>query len=278
MIWFILVLIIAAVVWIRVQKKPVAPPGVPAPAPVPTPAPTPTPTPVPTPTPAPTPAPVPDPVPAPAPTPVPTPAPTPAPAPAPTPAPTPKPAKLTAADYLAFAFEWGETKPIIEAALQRAKRSLPVGFDWADAYASGHITSGASGNPNNPGDRGAEERNNPDFRFPMSGESVIRYVEGPAGFVSSRPLLIPRDPKGGFWKGSLKITGNGERGTSQWGGKIDSFDLVVRDGAGVVLGEALRTNRADLPIVLTGATGSLTVDMRLHTPGTGYVQINAYPA
>lgn len=68
----------------------------------------------------------------PAPTPTPAPSPTPAPTPAPVPTPTPPPAKL---DYSGY---HGETRGSIELAV-REGFILPPGWNWEDAFASGHV-------------------------------------------------------------------------------------------------------------------------------------------
>lgn len=111
----LLVVVVVVVVWIRMQKKPVAPPGVPAPAPTPTPAPAPTP--------------VPDPV----------PTPTPAPEPVPTPTPPPPPAKPVV-DYSMF---HGETREGLAYKFKNGYARMPEGFDWDDFAASGHMAEEA---------------------------------------------------------------------------------------------------------------------------------------
>jgi hypothetical protein len=180
----------------------------------------------------------------------------------------PTPAKLTAADYLAFAFQWGETRAIIEA----RKAPLPPGWSWEDAYASKHITSGVI-NASNPGDSGHDRAS---LYFPAPGASAIANIAGHPGDRITHGFPVPAG-----WNGTIKIGVYGQRGSDPiYGGRIDDMTFTVRDGAGRVLG----TNHGSdvmFEIQVAGDISSISAEAiitpTLKAGGVGYMQVNVYP-
>lgn len=185
------------------------------------------------------------------------------------PEPVVPPFRLAKEDYKVYA---GETRGSIEQSMAQGW-TLPAGWDWADAFASGYVKDTASINMGGVVGGGHDRSS---LYWPEPGASAIWDIKGHPGDLLVSSFAVPAG-----WKGKLKIGAYGEHGFDPaYGGRIDDLTFTVRDGAGNVLD----TNHGglvpfEIPVSDETNLGTCTAEVVIGpVGGVGYVQLNIYPA